>query len=188
MKKSNVFWIFEQHVVGDGPEDVARLLERRAVDRNPLLQLLRRLVRQVQVLLQRFGVGVAADRDVAGEHRLVAVEDVDVDGAGAGVEQHDDLAGLEAVVGLVGVLQRERIDVDDDGVAARLRDHAGVVADLVFLRGDEQHFHAAARLGAGAGIEDLIVEIHVLDVERDVLLRLPVDRLVQLRLRSSPAA
>src|SRR5687768_18516728 len=30
----------------------------------------------------------STDRDVAGEHRLVALQDVDVGGAGAGVEQH----------------------------------------------------------------------------------------------------
>ena len=66
--------------------------------------------------------------------------------------------------------------------AAGLRDHAGVVADLFLLRRDEQHVHAAARIGTGAGIENLVVEVDVLDVERDVLLRFPVDRLVQLRL------
>ena len=32
-------------------------------------------------------------------------------------------------------------------------------------------------VGAGSGVEDLVVEIDVLDVERDVLLGLPVDRL-----------
>ena len=89
---------------------------------------------------------------------------------------------LEAVVDLEGVLQRERVDVDDDRRAARLRDDAGVVADLFLLRRDEQHFHAAARVGTGAGIENLVIEVDVLDVERDVLLGLPVDRLVQLGL------
>ena len=97
-------------------------------------------------------------------------------------------SGLEAVVDLVGVLQREGVDVDDDRRAAGLRDDAGVVADLFLLRGDEQHFHAAARVGAGAGIENLVVEVDVLDVERDVLLGFPVDRLVAARSRSSPAA
>ena len=36
---------------------------------------------------------------------------------------------------------------------------------------------------AGAGIENLIVEVDVLDVEGDVLLGLPIDGLRQLRLR-----
>ena len=40
-------------------------------------------------------------------------------GAGAGVEQDDDLRRLEPVVGFVGVLQREGVDVDDDRRAAR---------------------------------------------------------------------
>ena len=52
-------------------------------------------------------------------------------------------AGVEAVVGLVGVLQREGVDVDDDRHAAGLGDDAGVVGDLFLLRRDEQHFHRA---------------------------------------------
>ena len=61
-----------------------------------------------------------------------------------------------------------------------LRDDAGVVGDFFFLRRDQQHFHRALRVGAAAGIENLVVEVHVLDVERDVLLGFPVDRLVEL--------
>ena len=90
------------------------VLEGDAVDRLALLQALGAVERQVQLLLHRFGVGVAADRDVAGEDRLIAAEDVDVDRARAGVQQHDDRLRVEAVVDFVGVLQRERVDVDDD--------------------------------------------------------------------------
>ena len=91
-------------------------------------------------------------------------------------------SGLEAVVDLVGVLQREGVDVDDDRHAAGLRDDAGVVGDLFLLRRDQQHVHRALRVGAGAGVENLVVEVDVLDVERDVLLRFPVDRLGELGL------
>ena len=63
---------------------------------------------------------------------------------------------------------------------AGLRDDVGVVGDLVFLRGHQQHFHRALRVLAGAGVDDLVVEIDVLDVERDVLLGFPVDRLAEL--------
>ena len=90
--------------------------------------------------------------------------------------------GFEAVVDLVGVLQREGVDVDDDRHAAGLRDDAGVVGNLFLLRRDEQDVHRALRVGARAGVENLVVEVDVLDVERDVLLRLPVDRLGELGL------
>ena len=135
---------FEQHVLGDRSQHGLRLLERGAVDRDALLQLLGRLVRQIQLLLNGFGVGVATDRDVAGEHRLLTLQNVDVDGAGPGIQQDDDLRRVEAVVHVEGVLQREGIDVDDDRRAARLRDDAGVVANLFLLGRHEQHFHAAA--------------------------------------------
>ena len=107
-------------------------------------------------------------------------EDVDVDRARAGVQDRDDRIRLEAVVGFERVLQREHVDVDDDGRLPGLRDHVGVVGDLVLLRRDEQHFHAALRVLPGPGIENLVIEVDVLDVERDVLLGLPVDRLGEL--------
>ena len=134
-----------------------------------------------ELALQRVGVGVAADRDVAGEERLAAAQDVDVDGAGTEVDQRDDLQRIEAVVDLVGVLEREGVDVDDDGLTAGLGDDARVVGDLLLLGRDQQHVHRAGR-GAGALSHDLVVEIDVLNVERDVLLRLPVDRLGELGL------
>ena len=80
----------EQHVLGHRVQHRLHLFEGDAVDRLAPLELLGALERQVELLLHRFGVGVAADRDVAREHRLVAAEDVDVDRAGAGVQQHDD--------------------------------------------------------------------------------------------------
>ena len=149
----------------------------------PLLQLLRGLERQVELLLHRFGVGVAAHRDVAGEHRLLALKDVDVDRAGAGVEQHDDLRpGRSRSSTSKAFCSAKASTSTMTGVRPACAMTLGVVADLVLLGGDEQHFHAAARVRAGAGVEDLVVEVDVLDVERDVLLGLPVDRLVQLRL------
>ena len=177
LKKSNVFSTSSSTLSVIALQHRPRIVVGDAARRSALLQLLGGLERQVQLLLHGFGEGVAAHRDVAGEHRLRAGEDVDVDGARAGVEQHDDARGLEAVVGFVGVLQREGVDVDDDRRAAGLRDDAGVVGDLVFLGRDQQHFHRPLAVRAGAGVDDFVVEIDVLDVERDVLLRLPVDRL-----------
>ena len=150
----------------------------------------------MQFLLQRLGVGVAANRDVAREKRLLAAHRVDVDGAGADVEQDDDGAGLDAVVRFVGVLQREGVDIDDDRRAAGLGDDAGVVGDLLLLRRDQQHFHAGAgrgcrrralaalrALAVRGAAQDLVVEIDVLNVERDVLPGLPVDGVGQFGLR-----
>ena len=113
---------------------------------------------------------------------MVAAQNVDVDRAGAGIEQHDHLLGLEAIIDLEGVLQRERVDVDDDRHAPGLRDDAGVVGDLFFLRGDEEHVHRPLLLAGGAGVENLVIEVDVLDVERNVLFRFPVDRLGELGL------
>jgi hypothetical protein len=172
----------EENVLGHRPEDGLGFLEGGAVDGNALLELFGRLVRQVELFLHRLCVGVATHRDVAREHRLLALQDVDVDGAGAGVQQDDDLARVQAVVGVVGVLQREGVDVDDDRRASRLRDDARVVRNLLFLGGDEKHFHVAARVRPGTGVEDLVVQVDVLDVERNVLFGFPVDRLVELRL------
>ena len=90
--------------------------------------------------------------------------------------------GLDAVVDLVGVLQREGVDVDDHRGAPGLGDHAGVVGDLFLLRRDQQDVHRPLAAGGVARVENLVVEVDVLDVERDVLLGLPVDRLGQLRL------
>ena len=132
---------------------------------------------QPQLFLHRFGVGVAANRDVAGEHRLVTLNDVDVDGAGAGIQQDHHPRRLEAIVGLECVLQREGIHVHHHRGAPRAGDDAGVVADLFLLCRDQQHVHAAARIGAGARVQHLVVEVDVLDVEWDVLLRLPVNRI-----------
>ena len=58
-------------------------------------------------------------------------------------------------------------------------DHADVVVDLVLLGRGEQDVHVALA-GQARALEDLVVQVDVLDVERDVLLGLPVDRLGQL--------
>ena len=91
-------------------------------------------------------------------------------------------ARLDAVVHFEGVLQREGVDVDDHGGAPGLRDHAGVVGDLFLLRGDQQDVHRRLARRRVAGVENLVVEVDVLDVEGDVLLGLPVDGFGELRL------
>ena len=103
-------------------------------------------------------------------------EDVDVGDRGADVDQRDDAAGLDRVVGLVGVLEGEGVHVHEDRRLAGLGDDARVVGDLVLLDGDQQDVH---RLAA-AGLEHDVVEVDVVDVEGDVLLGFPADRLGQL--------
>ena len=137
----------EQHVVGDRAQHRTDVLEAHAVDRDALLGVLSPLEGQPEFLLHRLGERVAADAHVAREHRLAAGDDVDVDGAGPDVDQRDDAPGVDAVVGLVGVLQREGVDVDHHRQAAGLADHAGVVGDLVLLRRHQQHVHRALALG-----------------------------------------
>ena len=84
----------------------------------------------------------------------------------------------QAVLVLEDVLDGEGVDVDDDGLELRLAQDGGVVVDFVLLRGDEQEIHLR---GLGPAPEDLVVDRHELDVERNVLLGLPVDLLVELR-------
>src|SRR5207247_9634377 len=61
-----------------------------------------------------------------------------------------------------------------------LGDDGGVVVDLVLLGGDQENVHVP--LPPAGSLQDLIGEIDVLHVERDVLLRLPGDDLGQLLL------
>ncbi|MFN7974520.1 MAG: hypothetical protein U0166_19575 [Acidobacteriota bacterium] len=132
-----------------------------------------------ELLLDGLGVLVAAHGDVAPEARHALLDDVDVHHRGADVDEGDDLVVLGRVVLLVSVLEREGVDVHDDGVLPRLGDDARVVVDLLFLHRDEQDVHVLGAAGA-LPLEDAVVQVDVLDVERDVLLRFPVDGLVEL--------
>ena len=85
-------------------------------------------------------------------------------------------------VELEDVLHGERVDVDDERLELRLARELRVVVDLVALGGDEQEIHLP---GLGPPAQHLVVDLHVLDVEGDVLLGLPLDLLVELGRRSS---
>ena len=108
--------------------------------------------------------------------RVRAGKNVHVRDGSADVHERDDPPGLDGVVRLVRVLEGERVDVHERGGLADLRDDARVVADLVLLDGDEEHIH---RLAA-RGVENDVIEVHVVDVEGDVLLGFPPDRLGEL--------
>ena len=95
----------------------------------------------------------------------------------ADVHERHGLAARGVVVRLERVLHRERRHVDRHRHEARLVDHLHVVVDQVLLRRDQQDLHLAVVVAAA---EDLEVEVHLVHVERDVLLGLPADLLVEL--------
>ncbi len=69
---------------------------------------------------------------------------------GAHVHERDHLERIEVVVRLVGVLEREGVDVDQHRHLARLADHRDVVVDLVPLDRHQEDFHVLpARLALG---------------------------------------
>jgi hypothetical protein len=170
-------------LVGDALDDPLHLLRhhRVGIALATDLERLRLLVGNVELLLDLLGEGVAAHGDVAGEGRGAAGEDVDVRHRRADVDEHDRLAGRQLVVHLVSVLDREGVHVDHRGGEARLGAHRRVVVDHVLLGRDEEDVHLPR--GVAARRQDLRVYVDVLDVERDVLLRLPLDGVVELLLR-----
>ena len=181
LKKSIVFWISRLDVLVHRGQDRTDALRGNPVDLLAALQALGLVGGEVELLLDRVVVVIAADVDVAPVHRRSPVEHRDGRHRRADVHERDDVMGLEVVVRLEGVLQGEGGDVHGDRREPRLADHAAVVVDLVLLGGRQEDVHVPLAREART-FEDLVVEVHVLDVERDVLFRLPVDRLRELRL------
>ncbi len=69
-------------------------------------------------------------------------------------------------------MQREGVDVDDAGREADIGEQGDLVLDQLALGGHEEHGHLQA---FAFGIEDLEIELHVVHVERHVLLGFPAD-------------
>ena len=86
---------------------------------------------------------------------------------------------LVGIVDLEGVVQREGVDVDDARRQPRLGQQRHLVLDQLPLGGDQQHRHLEP---LAVRIQDLEIELHVLHVERNVLLGLPADHLAGVRL------
>ena len=97
----------------------------------------------------------------------------------ADVDQADDAAHRFGVVHLERVVQGERVDVDDARLEADLGEQGEFGLDQLALGGDEQHGHLET---LALGVQDLEVELHVVHVERHVLLGLPADDFARLRL------
>ena len=125
--------------------------------------------------MQRVGVLIAADRNVARKQRNAAAHDIDVHHAGADVEQRDGLAGIGIVIHFEAVLQREGVDIHDRGILPRLRQHVGVIQNLVFLDRHQQNVHLRIH-----GLEQLVIQVHVGNVERNVLAGFGLDAVVKL--------
>jgi hypothetical protein len=107
-------------------------------------------------------------------------QNVDVGDAGPHVDQCHDLPRIEVVIHLVRVLDREDVHVDDGGSLARLADDRRVVGHLVLLHRDQQDLHVVPpRLPLR---QHHVVQPDVVDVERDVLFRLPLNRVGELLL------
>ena len=96
---------------------------------------------EVQLLLQRVGILVAAHGNVAGKQRSPAAHDIDIHHAGADVQQSDDLRRVRFVIHLEAVLQGEGVNIHHHWRLAGLRQHVGVVQNFVFLDGDQQNVH-----------------------------------------------
>src|ERR1051326_7158199 len=109
---------------------------------------------------------MTTNADVAWEQRCSSLHDVDVHDAGAEVEKCNNLGRGRLVVVLVAVLQSERVDVHDSGSFPGHREYVGVVENLVLLDGHKQYVH----LRAGHVFrKNLIVEVHISQIERNVM-------------------
>jgi hypothetical protein len=133
---------------------------------------------QVESLGDRRGVLPAADEDVPRVDVEAALHDVRVRGLVTDVHECHDLVALTGLVVLVLRLQREDVDVHDHDVQPAGLDDVRVALDLALLDGDQHDLELRPVLP-----QDLEIDVDVIDVERDVLLRLPADRLAQLALR-----
>src|SRR5262249_35959124 len=133
---------------------------------------------QVELFLQRVRVLVAAYADVAGKQRRSPFHNVDVHHAGAQIQQGHGGIVRRLVVVLVTVLQSKSVNVHNRRRLAGQREHVGVVQNLVFFHSHQQHVHLRA---STVRIQDFKIQVHVGDVERNVLRGFRSDAFRQLR-------
>ena len=153
-------------------------LQRNVGNLLTFLQLLRVLEAQIQFLLEGVGVLVASHRDVAGEEWNASANDVDIHDAGADVQQGRHLIGRGLIIGFVSVLQRKGVDVHHGRVHLRRGDGVPVAENFVLLHNHQHHVVAAGR----PGTKHVVVMVNVRNIKSDVLGRLVLDGVVQLRL------
>ena len=85
------------------------------------------------------------------------------------------LRWVRLVVHFKAVLQGEGVNVHDDRRFAGLRQNVRVVQNLVFLHRHQKNVHLV--LGR---FQKLVAEVHVRNIERDVLARFGLNPVVQL--------
>ncbi len=174
-KKVKCLLNFEHQNVGYGPQNSSAVFLGDARDVLALFQSLRVFVAQVQLFLQRVRVLVASDGDVSCEQRDSAAHDVDIHHACPDVQQRNRLARVWIVVHLIAVLQRKGIDVHDRRILPGLSQNVRMIQDLIFLHRHEQNVQLRIHR-----LKELVVKIHVGNVERDVLAGFGLDAVVQL--------
>ncbi len=166
---------FQNQDVGNRAQNGAAMLLGNSGNGFALLEPLGVLIAQVEFFLQRVGILISAHRNVAREQRDAAPHDIDIHDAGADVQQRHGLAGIGVVVQLVAVLQREGVDIHDRRRLAGLRQHVGVIQNLVLLHRHQQHVHLRIQR-----FQQLVVEIHVGNIEGNMLAGFGLDAVVKL--------
>ncbi len=111
---------------------------------------------------------IAAEACVPGKDRPVAIQNVYVGGRSANVEQRHNLTRLRIVVQLITILERERIHIYYYGLLAGQLNRLLQIRNLVPLASGQEHVN---RIGSAAS--DVIVEVDVRDIERDMLFGVP---------------
>jgi hypothetical protein len=106
------------------------------------------------------------------------MKNVDIHERGPHVDHHRNLLVGHRVAQLEGVSRRDGVDIDDRGGKTCVLDHGDVVVYEVALHSDEEDVHLGRVFLQRA--DHLEIDPDVLDVEGDVLLHLPLDRLLQL--------
>ncbi len=135
-----------------------------------------------QAALQNVGELAAADRDVAGEQRTGALDDIHVHRRGTDIQKRDDLRFVRLVIDFVAVLECEGVDIDHDRLfAGELDSLADIVDAFAFARCDQN----LRRIGGRP--RHLIIEADVGQIVRNVLFGVPVDRFLKLFAGSSAA-
>ena len=115
-------------------------VDHAAFDRFRLLEV------EPEASLQNISELAAADRDVAGEQRTRALDDIHVHRRGTDIKKRHDVVFGRRVVHFVAVLQGERVDVDDDRRLCRRAGWPGVILSI------RSRLHAAIKTCVESGV------------------------------------